>query len=91
MDLVNDVTESLQSIARNKALTMEVLHACMIPTLQADPDRLTQVLTNLIGNAIKFTPRGGTIQVKTQPRDDGFLQICVADTGWAFDRMSCPK
>ena len=91
IELVNDAVESLQSTARTKSLTLEVLHSCKVATLQADRDRLTQILTNLIGNAIKFTGRGGKIQVKTQARDDGFLEICVADTGCGIRPDEVPK
>lgn len=91
IELVNDVAESFQSMARTKCLTLEVLHSRMVPTLQADRDRLIQILTNLIGNAIKFTGRGGNIQVMTQAREDGFLQICVADTGCGIRPDELPK
>ena len=90
-ELVTDVAESLQSIAREKSLVVEVLHTSSIPTLQADRDRLTQILTNLIGNAIKFTPCGGKIQVKTQATDEGVLQISVADTGCGISPEELPK
>ena len=48
--------------------------------LECDRDRVLQVLGNLIGNAIKFTPQGGTVTVSAQPRQ-GEVRFSVSDTG----------
>jgi signal transduction histidine kinase len=53
-------------------------------TLEADPDRLRQVLVNLLGNAIKYTSPGGSIRISTSARDSDGLHwgaIMIADTG----------
>ena len=69
------------------------------PTIDADPHRISQVLSNLLGNAIKFTPEGGTVRLSAQPRD-GVLSVTIADTGRGiapedlahiFDRYWRPK
>jgi len=54
--------------------------------VRGDANRLQQILTNLLNNAIKFTPRGGRVQVMLQPADTQ-IQISVADTGEGI----CPK
>ncbi|HEX8362503.1 MAG TPA: ATP-binding protein, partial [Longimicrobium sp.] len=49
-------------------------------TVRADPEKVRQILLNLLGNAIKFTDRGGLITVECAPRDD-LVAISVSDTG----------
>ena len=60
-----------------------------LPPLCADPDRLLQVLENLVGNAIKFTQDGGTITV-TAMRDADEVRFSIADTGAGIPAQSLP-
>ncbi|MBI3808283.1 MAG: GAF domain-containing protein [Nitrospirae bacterium] len=79
------VADNLRAVAGEKAITIEVLHAEGLPAVQGDCDKLEQILWNLIGNAIKFTPPGGRITVDFQTTPDGFVQTSVADTGCGID------
>jgi signal transduction histidine kinase len=55
--------------------------------IQADPDMLRLVMSNLISNAIKFTPDGGTVTLRLQRQQDSIL-ISVRDTGIGIDRAN---
>lgn len=60
-----------------------------LPRVQADEDRLIQVLTNLLDNALKFTPRGGRVTVQAEQGDD-VVSITVADTGVGIAQEELP-
>ena len=78
--LINQTTAKMKGIARHKNLTLLTELPDALPTIEGDPQRLEQVLTNLIGNAIKFTPEGGkvTLLVTTEP---DYILLKVTDTG----------
>ncbi len=60
-----------------------------LPPLRADRHKLEEILTNLISNAIKFSPRGGTIQVAARAEDD-FVKISVSDEGIGISDQQMP-
>ncbi|HHS97134.1 MAG TPA: HAMP domain-containing histidine kinase [Chloroflexi bacterium] len=64
---------------RNLTLTTEGLED--IPPIHADMERLTQAFSNLISNAIKFTPDGGRITIAARPLDEEHFEVTVSDTG----------
>jgi signal transduction histidine kinase/HAMP domain-containing protein len=79
------VADSLRTVAAEKMITIEVVHADGLPPVRGDQDKLEQILWNLIGNAIKFTPPGGRITVDFKTTPEGFVQTSVADTGCGID------
>ncbi len=79
------VIDSLRTVANDKAITLKIGHADGLPAVQGDGDKLEQILWNLIGNAIKFTPPDGRVTVDFQMTPDGFVQTCIADTGCGID------
>ena len=80
-EIVDHVCEALAPLARRER-TMSLLHSSApdLPRAMADRDRLTQVLTNLVRNAINNTPDGGIISVETAQAGEHVV-ITVSDTG----------
>src|SRR5258706_2617552 len=64
-----------------------------LPLLHADPHRLKQILTNLIDNAVKFTPGSGAIIVSARlcEEDDNFVRVSVSDSGCGISAESAAK
>jgi PAS domain S-box-containing protein len=77
--LVLECVEGARPAAEERKLTLSV-DAEALPAVTGDRGRLTQVLDNLISNALKFTPPGGRVQV-AGGREDGRAVVRVADTG----------
>ncbi len=75
---LSETVDSLRTLAQSTSLVLDVDRD--LPDICGDHDRLCQVLENLIGNAIKFTPAGGRITVSARARDRDVL-YSVADTG----------
>lgn len=71
--------------AKEKNITVESRIAEKLPLLMADPLRLKQIIINLLGNAVKFTPDWGRITVSAAEQIPGFATISVIDTGAGMD------
>ncbi len=79
-ELSEDIFHLFQPLAeRNQIQTLIDIPAQM-PAVQADPDKIRQVLTNLVSNALKFTPAGGRIRIAAKNQGE-FIRISVEDTG----------
>jgi Histidine kinase-, DNA gyrase B-, and HSP90-like ATPase len=77
--VVETVRSATESLAQNKKLALKTAVAKPLPIGLGDEQRLTQVLLNLVGNAIKFTD-GGEVCVSAKAVNDHFT-VSVADTG----------
>jgi PAS domain S-box-containing protein len=78
--LIRDVASSLRLQIEAKGQQLELDLADDLPSVWADPDRVTQILTNLVSNAHKYTPAGGSIFVRARGQD-GRVRVEVRDTG----------
>lgn len=79
-EVVSNMCESMQPVAHDKEVRLEVQVEPGIEIANADVGRIAQVIANLLTNAIKFTPRGGTVTVKAlKDGEDCILTVC--DTG----------
>jgi PAS domain S-box-containing protein len=81
--LAEDVIGNLESRARERKISVEKQFPDEIPTIIGDPERLKQVLMNLVGNAIKYTPEGGKVWVRIS-LEDGRMLTEVQDTGYGI-------
>jgi PAS domain S-box-containing protein len=77
-ELMDSVCESLQPVAEEAGVTLRV-DSVSVP-LWADSDRIIQVLTNLISNAVKFSPEGGTVRLQAE-NQEGEILFQVSDEG----------
>ncbi len=78
--LIDQVVKEMVPLVETKKIRLESEMADRLPVAKIDTERFLQVLRNVIGNALKFTPEGGHVKVSVQPITRG-LQISVADTG----------
>lgn len=83
-NLVKQVIGSLQPQALSAGVVLNQDIASNAPSLSIDPQRIKQVLNNLVTNAIKFTPPGGVVTISTHSYDEHFAMISVADTGYGI-------
>jgi CheY-like chemotaxis protein len=92
MDLMSVVRTSVEEIrpaAEAKGLSIALHGASAEVPMQGDETRLQQVIWNLLSNAMKFTPRGGKVEVSLQVTDD-IATLRVADTGIGIDSELLP-
>jgi signal transduction histidine kinase len=92
VELVRQAIAMVRPLAANKRISVELETAGHIPLVYADPDRVLEVLINLLDNAIKFTSPEGSVTVKLsmQETDSEFAYISVADTGKGISPEALP-
>jgi len=79
-DVVYGVVRNLQPAFADRNQNFEMIFPADLPQVYADPKRLAQVLTNLLNNANRYTPPGGSISVRIV-RDERMARLEVSDTG----------
>ena len=89
-DLLRDASARFEPLARERDITLVIApDPPPLPFLNADPDRLSQVLINLLENAFRFTPPGGRIKLSASELD-GSVEFRVEDSGVGIAREHLP-
>lgn len=89
-EMATPAVDRMQLQAERAGLSLRMECPADLPQVRADPERMTQVLINLIHNAIKFTPPGGEIVVSGECQDDSVV-IYVHDTGVGIASDALPR
>ena len=79
--LAGQAVTAMGSAAQAKSMHMEVTLAPQIKTMRTDPGRLTQVLYNYLSNAVKFSPKASTVQLRITPQGADSVRFEVVDHG----------
>jgi PAS domain S-box-containing protein len=88
--LVEAALFSLRTLAESSGVELLATYEEELPAVHADPERVTQLLSNLVGNALKFTPAGGCVEVRVQPYGEGAL-VSVIDNGEGIPDDQLPR
>jgi two-component system, NtrC family, sensor histidine kinase GlrK len=78
--LINRAVAEITPLVEAKQIHFESALDGPMPAVRLDPERILQVLRNLMGNAVKFTPKGGQVSVAAKSHD-GILEVSVKDSG----------
>jgi len=91
-EVVRNAVSMLQATAKEKRIGLEMAVDARLPLVYADPERVLQVLINLVHNAIKFTPPDGSVMVRVclVQHDPEFAYISVTDTGRGISTEAKP-
>ena len=80
-ELAHDVVDKMRAaFAERDDITIALARGNGAVGISADPDKLRQVLINLIDNAVKYSPEGGRVDVEVEPRESG-IRVAVRDEG----------
>ena len=88
-DLIAQAVDRLAAHYAEKGVALAVIAPADLPTIEVDPDRVLQVLVNLLGNALRATPTGGRVTVTAQ-HSGTTVTVTVTDTGIGIDAAQLP-
>jgi signal transduction histidine kinase len=79
--LIETTRDLFKPIASERGVVFEASAVTALPVVDCDAERVVQIFGNLVGNAIKVTPRGGSIEIGAAPSDGDHVVFFVRDTG----------
>jgi len=89
IELIQKLINDFQAKAKSKDILLKADFPVAMCALHADKDKIIQVLTNLLGNALKFTPQGGRITITAKENED-FVEMAISDTGIGIAKEEIP-
>jgi signal transduction histidine kinase len=89
-DLISDVLERMRALAEQREVRLDGQVSAQVDPVHIDPQKIERVLTNLISNAIRHTPRGGQVSIDAQ-RKNGAVHVSVHDTGEGIPSVDLPR
>ncbi len=89
MALMENTAASYRALARDKAIDLDVSASEELPDIRIDMDRMGQVLSNLVSNAMRHTPEGGSVLMAAHASNGG-VEIQVKDSGPGIDPEDLP-
>jgi PAS domain S-box-containing protein len=87
--LIEGVVDGVRPAADARSIYLQTALDPLTSPISGDPDRLQQIIWNLLTNAIKFTPKGGRVEVRLE-RIESHVEITVSDTGQGIDTELLP-
>ena len=90
-DILDQVLAVVTARVSEKNLRIVKKIPAEAPKIMADRDRLAQILLNIVDNAVKFTPAGGTVTVTASSEEQGCLTVRIADTGIGIPKGEIPR
>jgi len=90
LKVIESTWDTVQPLAQIKGVELRVELPEELPLIAGAPERLQQVFTNLLGNAVKFTPEGGVVILKVSEKNDNIVTV-VTDTGVGIPSEELPR
>jgi PAS domain S-box-containing protein len=87
--VIDNAVATMQPAADAKGVRLQTLIDPRVGPISGDPDRLQQIVWNLVSNSVKFTPKGGRVQIRLE-RVNSHIEIVVSDTGIGIDKEFLP-
>lgn len=88
--LTQEVVEEVTPRAKEEEVNVVIVPVSSLPPVIADPDKMKEVLFNLIGNSLKFTPKDGSITISFMQNGE-FIETKIKDTGSGISAENLPK